>query len=38
MDGLSSAASVIAVIQIVKSIGSPLKVYYEDVRDAREDI
>jgi hypothetical protein len=38
MDGLSSAASVIAVIQIAQSIGSALKDYYESVRDAREDI
>jgi ankyrin repeat domain-containing protein 50 len=38
MDGLSSAASVIAVLQIAKSIGSALKDYYEGVRDAREDI
>ena len=37
MDGLSSAASVIAVIQIVQSIGSALKDYYGDVRNARED-
>jgi uncharacterized phage infection (PIP) family protein YhgE len=38
MDALSGAASVIAVLQIAKSIGSALKDYYEGVRDAREDI
>lgn len=38
MDGLSGAASVIAVIQIAQTIGSALKDYYEDVRDARADI
>ena len=38
MDGLSGAASVIAVIQIAHAIGSALKDYYEDVRDARADI
>jgi hypothetical protein len=38
MDGLSGAASVIAVLQIAQSIGSALKDYYEGVRDAREDI
>jgi len=38
MDGLSVAASVIAVIQIAQAIGSALKDSYEDVRDARADI
>lgn len=38
MDGLSAAASVIAVIQIAQSIGTALKDYYEGVRDARDDI
>src|SRR6187402_3910077 len=38
MDGLSAAASIIAVIQIAKSVGSGLKDYYEGIRDAREDI
>lgn len=38
MDGLSGAASVIAVVQITQSIASALKDYYEGVRDAREDI
>jgi hypothetical protein len=38
MDGLSGAASVIAVIQIAQSIASGLKDYYEGVRDARDDI
>jgi uncharacterized phage infection (PIP) family protein YhgE len=38
MDGLSGAASVIAVIQIAQSVASGLKDYYEGVRDARSDI
>jgi hypothetical protein len=38
MDGLSGAASVIAVIQIAQSVASGLKDYYEGVRDARADI
>ncbi|KAF8850333.1 hypothetical protein BDZ45DRAFT_679851 [Acephala macrosclerotiorum] len=38
MDGLSAAASIIAVIQIAQAVGSGLKDYYESVRDAREDI
>lgn len=38
MDGLSAAASVIAVIQIAQSVASGLKDYYEGVRDARADI
>jgi hypothetical protein len=38
MDGLSSAASVIAVIQGAQSVASGLKNYYEGVRDARADI
>ncbi|TVY40551.1 hypothetical protein LOCC1_G004799 [Lachnellula occidentalis] len=38
MDGLSGAASVIAVLQLATAVGSVLKDYYEGVRDAREDI
>jgi hypothetical protein len=38
MDGLSTAASVIAVIQITGSIASVLKGYYEFARDARGNI
>jgi hypothetical protein len=38
MDGLSTAASVIAVIQIAQSVASGLKDYYQGVRDARADI
>jgi hypothetical protein len=38
MDGLSSASSVIAVIQIAQSVASGLKGYYQGVRDARADI
>jgi len=38
MDGLSAAASVIAVIQIAQTVGAGLKNYYEGVRDAREEI
>lgn len=38
MDGLSAAASIIAVIQIAQDVGSGLKDYYECVRDARDDI
>lgn len=38
MDGLSAAASVIAVIQIAKAVGSVLKDYYGAVRDARGEI
>ncbi|TVY45290.1 putative ankyrin repeat protein [Lachnellula subtilissima] len=38
MDGLSGAASVIAVLQLATAVGSALKDYYEGVRDAREDI
>ncbi|KAH7417391.1 hypothetical protein BKA64DRAFT_299615 [Cadophora sp. MPI-SDFR-AT-0126] len=38
MDGLSAAASIIAVVQITASIASFLKDYYEGVRDARSDI
>ena len=38
MDGLSAAASIIAVIQVAQAVGSGLKDYYEGVRDAREDI
>jgi len=38
MDGLSAAASIIAVIQITQAVGSGLKDYYEGVRGAREDI
>ncbi|KUJ23943.1 uncharacterized protein LY89DRAFT_662723 [Mollisia scopiformis] len=38
MDGLSAAASIIAVIQIAQIVGSELKDYYEGVRQAREEI
>ena len=38
MDGLSAAASVVAVIQIAQAVGSALKDYYQGVRDSREDI
>jgi hypothetical protein len=38
MDGLSGAASVIAVLQLTVSVGAALKDYYEGVRDARDDI
>lgn len=38
MDGLSGAASVIAVVDITMKLGLALKDYYEGVRDAREDI
>jgi hypothetical protein len=38
MDGLSAAASVIAVIQLAQFMGSTLKDYYEGVWDARNDI
>jgi hypothetical protein len=38
MDGLSGAASVVAIIQIAQILGSALKDYYDSVRDARDDI
>ena len=38
MDGLRAAASIIAVVQIAQSVGSALRDYYQDVRDARKDI
>jgi hypothetical protein len=38
MDGLSAAASIIAVVQIAQSVGSALRDYYQGVRDARKDI
>jgi predicted oxidoreductase len=38
MDGLSAAASVIAVIQITASLASILRDYYTGVRDAKADI
>jgi hypothetical protein len=38
MDGLSAAASVIAVIQIAQTIGGFLKDLYRDIRDARAEI
>ncbi|CZR50431.1 uncharacterized protein PAC_00303 [Phialocephala subalpina] len=38
MDGLSAAASIIAVIQIAQAVASGLKQYYEALRDARHDI
>jgi hypothetical protein len=38
MDGLSAAASVIAVIQISSQIFDLCRTYYTNVRDARKDI
>src|SRR5438876_186054 len=38
MDGLSAAASVIAVIQISGKVFDLCRTYYLEVRDAREDI
>ncbi|KFY14389.1 hypothetical protein V492_02658 [Pseudogymnoascus sp. VKM F-4246] len=38
MDGLSSAASVIQVIQLSAQVLGALKTYYEVVRDCREDL
>jgi hypothetical protein len=38
MDGLSSVASVIAVIQLAQTVGYTLKKFYQDVKHAREDI
>lgn len=38
MDGLSVAASVIAVLQIAKSVGLLLRDLYRDIRDARSQI
>lgn len=38
MDGLSGAASVIAIIQITAFIGSALMDYYATVRGAKEEI
>lgn len=38
MDGLSGAASVIAILQLTQSVGEVLKNYYEGVRDARDEI
>ena len=38
MDGLSAAASIIAVIQITASLAGVLKDYYTGVRDSRGDI
>jgi hypothetical protein len=38
MDGISAAASIIAVIQLTASVAETLKDYYEAVRDARRDI
>jgi hypothetical protein len=38
MDGVSAAASIIAVIQISQTVATILKDYYTSVRDARKDI
>ena len=38
MDGLSAAASIIAVIQITHAVAGALKDLYRDVRDARVEI
>lgn len=38
MDGISSAANFMAIIQLAQVIGSVLKDYYEGVRDARKEI
>jgi len=38
MDGLSAAASVIAVIQITQSVGVFLRDVYQDIRNARAEI
>lgn len=38
MDGLSAAASVIAMVQIAQTIASAFKDYFAGVRNAREDI
>ncbi|KAF7891328.1 uncharacterized protein EAF02_001653 [Botrytis sinoallii] len=38
MDGLSTAASVIAVVQLAQAVGGALKEYYEGVKSARDDI
>lgn len=38
MDGISSAASILAVCQLAQAVSSTLKDYYESVRDARKDI
>lgn len=38
MDGISVAASVIAVIQITQSVGLFLRDLYRDIRDARTEI
>jgi uncharacterized phage infection (PIP) family protein YhgE len=38
MDGVSAAASIIAVIQIRQTVATILKDYYSGVRDARKDI
>ncbi|KAI9650594.1 hypothetical protein NHQ30_000612 [Ciborinia camelliae] len=38
MDGLSAAASVIAVVQMAQAVGGALMEYYEAVKGAREDI
>ncbi|THV45515.1 hypothetical protein BGAL_0479g00010 [Botrytis galanthina] len=38
MDGLSTAASVIAVVQLAQAVGGALMEYYEGVKGARDDI
>ncbi|TEY71675.1 hypothetical protein BOTCAL_0088g00070 [Botryotinia calthae] len=38
MDGLSAAASIIAVVQLAQAVGGVLMEYYEGVKGARDDI
>ncbi|TGO09617.1 hypothetical protein BTUL_0159g00020 [Botrytis tulipae] len=38
MDGLSTAASVIAVVQLAQAVGGALMEYYEGVKSARDDV
>ncbi|KAF7889319.1 uncharacterized protein EAF01_010812 [Botrytis porri] len=38
MDGLSAAASIIAVVQMAQAVGGVLMEYYEGVKSARDDI
>lgn len=38
MDGVSTVASVIAVVQITQAVGKALRDFYRDLRDARSEI
>ncbi|KAF7941793.1 uncharacterized protein EAE97_006630 [Botrytis byssoidea] len=38
MDGLSTAASVIAVVQLAQAVGGALMEYYEGIKSARDDV